>query len=101
MGAREEITSFDTIHNYHERLVYGEVLRVAAVRNQGGSVDPRMLADVACVALNRLPPRYIRHDVDYAFYVTPAEREQQAHAIADAVAQAWAYVTSSTARKVT
>lgn len=101
MGAREEITSFDTIHNYHERLVYGEVLRVAAVRGQGASVDPRLLADIACVALNRLPPRYIRHDVDYAFYVTPAEREEQADRIADAVAQAWAYVTSSQARKAT
>jgi hypothetical protein len=24
-----------------------------------------LLADVACVALNRLPPRYIRHQVDF------------------------------------
>ena len=30
--------------------------------------------DVACVALNRLPPRYIRHVADLAFYQTPATR---------------------------
>jgi hypothetical protein len=28
------------------------------------SDNPELLSDVACVALNRLPPRYIRHIVD-------------------------------------
>ena len=27
-----------------------------------------MLSDVACLCLNRLPPRYVRHDVDMMFY---------------------------------
>jgi hypothetical protein len=34
-----------------------------------------MLADVACVALNRLPARYVRHDVDMMFYLTEQERQ--------------------------
>ena len=34
-----------------------------------------MLADVACVALNRLPARYVRHDVDMVFYLTEQERK--------------------------
>jgi hypothetical protein len=99
MGAREDATSFDTINNYHERLVFAEVLRTAA--DHGAALPSRVLADIACVALNRLPPRYIRHDVDYSFYVTPAEREQQARQVEDAVAQAWAFVTSTKARKST
>jgi hypothetical protein len=33
-----------------------------------------MLADVTCVALNRLPARYVRHDVDLMFYLTEPER---------------------------
>ena len=34
-----------------------------------------MLADVACLALNRLPARYVRHDVDMMFYLTEQERQ--------------------------
>ncbi len=82
-------TGFDSIHNYYERLVFDEVLRT------------RLLADIACVALNRLPARYIRHDVDYSFYLTAEERDDQNRRIADAVAQSFAYVTSGLARAAT
>lgn len=92
-------TGFDTIHNYYERLVFDEVLRMASLRSK--SIDPRLLADIACVALNRLPARYIRHDVDYSFYLTSEERDDQNRRIADAVAQSFAYVTSGLARAVT
>lgn len=65
------ISDFEQVHNYYERLVFEEV-----VRRSGDyphlTVD--MLADVACVALNRLPARYVRHDVDLMFYLTEAER---------------------------
>ena len=89
-------TGFDSIHNYYERLVFEEVLRVASERRQ--PVDPQLLPDVACLALNRLPPRYIRHEVDFSFYLTDAEREDQKRRVGDAVAQAFAYVTSGVAR---
>lgn len=92
-------TGFDSIHNYYERLVFDEVLRVSSERNR--PVDPRLLADIACVALNRLPARYIRHDVDYSFYLTVEERDDQKRRIADAVSQAFAYVTSGLARAAT
>ncbi len=66
--------NFEQVHNYYERLVFEEVARRA-------SNYPRftsdMLADVSCVALNRLPARYVRHDVDMMFYLT----EQERHAI--------------------
>ncbi len=65
------ITNFEQVHNYYERLVFEEVLRRSADWPQ---LTPEQLADVACVALNRLPARYVRHDVDLVFYLTEAER---------------------------
>jgi hypothetical protein len=34
-----------------------------------------MLADVACMVLNLLPARYVRHYVEMMFYLTEQERE--------------------------
>jgi competence protein ComFB len=62
----------DTIHNYYERLVLEQLMTMHAA----GQVRADMLADVACVALNHLPPSYIRHEVDMAFYLSPHEYEE-------------------------
>jgi len=86
MGA----TGFDSIHNHFERLVFDEVRRLAGERAPHLAADA--LADVACVALNRLPPRYIRHAVDHAFYLTAAERDDYQRRVEIAVAQAFGYV---------
>jgi hypothetical protein len=66
--------NFEQVHNYYERLVFEEVVRRAQAHPD---FTNDMLADVACVALNRLPARYVRHDVDMMFYLT----EQERHAI--------------------
>lgn len=64
--------NFEQVHNYYERLVFEEVVR----RSAGfPAFTSDMLADVACVALNRLPARYVRHDVDLMFYLTEQERQ--------------------------
>ena len=63
--------NFEQVHNYYERLVFEEIAR-RAQNAPDFTVD--MLADVACVALNRLPARYVRHDVDLMFYLTEHER---------------------------
>ncbi|MFN6323240.1 MAG: late competence development ComFB family protein [Burkholderiales bacterium] len=47
---------------------------------------------MACVALNQLLPRYIRHDVDFSFYLSEAERQENLRQIEDSVTKAWAYV---------
>lgn len=65
------ISNFEQVHNYYERMVFEEVLRRSAA---WPGMTPDRLADVACVALNRLPARYVRHDVDLAFYLTEQER---------------------------
>jgi hypothetical protein len=63
--------NFEQVHNYYERLVFEEVARQAQAHPD---FTADMLADVACVALNRLPARYVRHDVDMMFYLTEPER---------------------------
>lgn len=88
---------FETIHNHHERAVLDAVLAAAA--DQGHLDEEQVLADVACVALNRLPPRYIRHDVDYAFYLTERERAQNEAAINEAVTFAFDFVKAKVAMR--
>ena len=71
LGGIAMVFTFEQVHNYYERLVFEEVAR-RAESNPDFTVD--MLCDVACVALNRLPARYVRHDVDLMFYLTEHER---------------------------
>ena len=68
------VFNFEQVHNYFERLIFEEVARRSEAHPEFTS---DMLGDVACVALNRLPARYVRHDVDMMFYLT----EQERHAI--------------------
>ena len=49
------------------------------------TVDKDYLEDVACVALNHLPPRYIRHDVDMIFYLSPIERQEMEEKVMQAI----------------
>ena len=66
--------NFDAIHNYYENLVINQLMTTVAER--GLAFEEDFLQDAACVALNQLPARYVRHDVDMAFYLTAAERAQ-------------------------
>lgn len=65
------VFNFEQVHNYFERLIFEEVAKRAEDHPEF-TID--MLSDVACVALNRLPPRYVCHDVDMMFYLTERER---------------------------
>lgn len=75
--------SFETIRNYYEHLVMQRI--VDTLGEQSPAPDSEYLADVACVALNHLPPRYMRHEVDMAFYVSPQERDEIMLKVYDAV----------------
>lgn len=57
----------EQLHNYYERLV------LDAIRARGMNLDEDAFVDVACVALNELPAKYIRHDVDMAYFTSPEE----------------------------
>lgn len=81
----------DFLHNYYERLVVQEVHDQSERVQQG---DRDFLADVSCVALNRLPPRYIRHDVDMTFFMSPQDMVEIASKVSQAVTDALHYVES-------
>lgn len=74
-----------SIHNYYESLV-GEYLINDAL--QGEEYNQDFLEDVACLALNHLPARYVRHDVDMAFFLTTREREKMQQQVIEAVLKA-------------
>lgn len=88
--ADHELT-LGSVHNYYERLVLDALERdpVTAAYSQD------LLADLLCLALNRLPARYVRHDVDTAFYLTQEERVAMHTRINQAVQDAIAQIAES------
>jgi len=81
--------NFEQVHNYYERLVFEDVARMSE-SFPDYTVD--MLADVACVALNRVPARYVRHDVDLMFYLTERERSAIDETLKEALDFAFEFV---------
>lgn len=60
----------DDIHNYYEKLV----VQHFSLSKFNEKYDDDFIADLTCVVLNQLPTRYIRHEVDMAFYLPASER---------------------------
>ena len=69
------------IKNFYENLVIEEV----HARNESGKFDANDLEDIACVALNHLPPRYYRHSVDMVFYLSREELSEMRQKVKTAV----------------
>ncbi|UZE94907.1 late competence development ComFB family protein [Alkalimarinus alittae] len=81
----------DSIQNYYEPLV----VEALAELTSGKAFDDDLLEDVVCVALNHLPPRYIRHEVDMVYYLSPIEAKEMQDKVVSAVEDALAYVIKS------
>lgn len=89
---------FASVRNHNERAVFNEVAH-RADHYPGLAEDADRLADVACVALNRLPARYIRHEVDYVFYLSDREREEGERQLREAVEYAFGFVQARIAMR--
>lgn len=59
------------ITNYYERLVSDHLWHL--LREETPTPTQSFLEDVACVALNSLPARYIRHRVDMGSHMSEAD----------------------------
>lgn len=90
--------NFDLVHNHHEQAVY-TALTALAPEHPLLAGDEDLLSDVACVALNRLPPRYIRHAVDFAFYLTEKERSDADQLVRESVRYAFEFVQARVAMR--
>ena len=89
---------FTSITNHHERTVEAAVL-AAAPRFPGIAESEDLLVDVACVALNRLPPKYIRHEADFSFYLSDRERIDSQRQVSEAVEFAFGFVQARAAMR--
>lgn len=78
------------IHNYYEHLVF-EYIDLHVVPSKAEQPDDYFL-DIACVALNKLPTRYVRHEIDMAFYLHRNERLNMIEDVKRAVDEAVEYI---------
>ena len=81
----------ENIGNYYEKRVADAL----AIQLKDSDLDVERLADIACVALNHLPPRYFRHEIDMAFYLSPSEFQEMKTKVDKAIADAISYVVES------
>ncbi|MCH8532274.1 MAG: late competence development ComFB family protein [Saccharospirillum sp.] len=81
--------SLDTqIANYYEKLVVDDL----KARPESAGKDENELADIACVALNKLPARYYRFSVDMAFYLSSQDQQRMEDEVKVAVTEALDFV---------
>lgn len=72
------------IHNYYEKLV----MHYFTLGKYNEKYDDDFLADLTCVVLNQLPARYIRHEVDMAFYLPASEHFEMEEKVKKAISKA-------------
>jgi len=73
----------DKVQNYYETLVFDELER--QLKNKGFQIDEDQFSDMSCVALNRLPARYVRYAIDTTFYATPGDLQEMEDNVKNAV----------------
>lgn len=74
----------DDIHNYYEKLLLDHIVELELDNVK----DSEYLADLCCISLNLLPPRYIRYEVDMSFYLPQSERFEMQMKVKEAVNRA-------------
>lgn len=84
----------DDINNFYEHLVVEHI----ALRGLDESKETDYIADLSCIVLNQLPPRYIRYQVDMAFYLPQHERIEMEMKVKEAIDRAMEYLDSKDLR---
>ncbi|OAI11289.1 competence protein ComFB [Methylomonas koyamae] len=80
------------INNYYERLVIDQLWKLGEQADQPFS--QAFQEDVACLALNRLPPCYVRNTIDKGINVSEAQYLEMVAAVDSAIEQAIRQVIS-------
>lgn len=76
------------IHNYYEKLLLDHLVELRL----DNEYDSEYLADLCCIVLNQLPPKYIRYEVDMAFYLPQTERFEMVMKVREAMNKAKAFL---------
>jgi predicted Zn-dependent protease with MMP-like domain len=82
--------SFEAVHNYYEKLVQEHLNTL--IEDPGNQLSEDEIDDIACIALNTLPPRYIKHNVDVLFYVSEKEHSEMTKEVIIAIKKAIQFV---------
>ena len=82
--------NFDSVKNYYETLVFQYIC--TEYGNDSVADEPGAMEDIACLALNQLPCRYVRFSIDAAFYLSTEEQQSMHNAVRTAVDKAVRYV---------
>ncbi len=77
---------FSSVHNYYEQMVYSQVFAYLSERGEGKNQE--LMEDVACIALNLLPPRYVRHTIDLTLHINDDDRQKMLIQVQQAVIKA-------------
>ncbi len=78
------------IHNYYEHMVF-DYIDQHIIPNTEGKPDDYFL-DIACIALNKLPTRYLRYEVDMAFFLNQQDRMDMQIAVRESITEAISYI---------
>ncbi len=84
---------FTSIHNFYEHLVIDYLRHEVVDTLDNQSTD--FILDVACYALTRLPARYVRHEIDMAFYLSSEERLEMIAQVKKAVDESVEYISEN------
>ena len=86
----------DNIENWYEKILFEKIRARSQDQidhaDSNGSFNSAMWSDIACLALNHLPPRYVRHAVDMRFYLSPQEHEEMDQRVETALQNAITFV---------
>jgi hypothetical protein len=86
---------FSSVQNHYERAVFERILES---RWDYPLISDEALPDVACLALNKLPVRYVRYPVDLCFYMTNKDRGDMNQAVHEAVHDALRFMSERLAK---
>jgi competence protein ComFB len=82
--------NFASMHNYYERLVFDYINQ--QLIDQYEDMDEEFFLDVACYSLSKLPARYIRHEIDMMFFLTPEEEEKMDLMVSETIQSAAQFI---------
>ena len=81
----------EKVQNYYETLVFDELER--QLTENKIQYDDDTFSDMSCIALNRLPARYVRFAIDTTFYATPKDLQEMEENVNNAVKHAIKFIT--------
>ena len=84
---------FTSIHNFYEHLVIDYLQAEILPKHTEQPTD--FFLDVACFSLSKLPSRYMRHEIDMAFYLESEERAKMMDEVKKTVDDAVIYISEN------